>query len=363
MSEASILYRASAIATLAAVIATFAPIAVRAQDSADLNVRPAAADHAAARAATHRSRHATSRYLPGVAATSQTHLSSPRRSASLAAAPVGAAAHTGPPAVRYPADVVFQGGPTVESAQSHPVYMLPNGHCDISTCWGNPEGFLRDLARSQFIHLVDQYTGRTDDDRYTLGRRAKVSFTPSSTPLTDNDIVAVVHAVASRTGETGYGHIYHVFLPQGTDECFDNTFTVCYSPDNFNTWFFCAYHGSADTDLGHLVYSVEPYQNVNGCNDPPTTPNGQLVDSTNDVLSHELFETISDPDGTGWWNSTPSVIGVEGEEIGDECVFITAPPPPIYGDPSVFTIGRHLYAVQLEYSNAHHGCAGAPLED
>ena len=60
------------------------------------------------------------------------------------------------------------------------------------------------------------------------------------------------------------------------------------------------------------------------------------------------------------------MIGVDGEEIGDECVFTTAPPqspPPVYGDPSIFRIGRHVYAVQLEYSNAHHGCAGAPLED
>jgi hypothetical protein len=217
-----------------------------------------------------------------------------------------------------------------------------------------------------FIHLVDQYTGRTDNNRYTLGQRAKVSFKPSKTTLTDSDIIAIVHSVVAKTGEVGLGHIYHVFLPAGTDECFDNTFTVCYSPDNPNTWFFCAYHSSADTELGHLVYSVEPYQNVLGCNDPPNTPNGQLIDSTNDVLSHELFETISDPDGTGWWNSTPSVIGVEGEEIGDECVFTTAPPqspPPVYGDPSIFRIGGHVYAVQLEYSNAHHGCAGAPRED
>jgi len=88
--------------------------------------------------------------------------------------------------------------------------------------------------------VIDQYTGRTDNDRYTLGRRAKVNFKPSKTPLTDNDIIAVVHAVASHTGETGHGHIYHVFLPGGTDECFDNTFTVCYSPDNPKTWFFCA---------------------------------------------------------------------------------------------------------------------------
>jgi len=280
----------------------------------------------------------------------------------------GAGARTGPseqasipaPAVRYPADVVYQGGAVVEEAESHAIYMQPNGHCEISSCWGNPEGFLRDVGRSNFVHLLDQYVGRTDNNRYTVGRRARVNFTPPGVPFTDNDMVAVVHAVASRTGNTGYGHIYHVFLPPGIDECFDDTFSVCYSPDNPNTWFFCAYHGSADTDIGHLVYTVEPYQNVGGCNDPPNTPNGQLVDSTNDVLSHELFETISDPDGTGWWNSTPSVIGVEFEEIGDECVFITAPPPPIYGDPSVFTIGAHVYAVQLEYSNSKHGCAGTP---
>ena len=360
MREASDL-RASAIATLAALVASFIPTTAHAQDSAYINASPTAADYAAARHATNRSRHATARQLPNA---HKELLSIPRhRAASTVNA---AAAAPLVPAVRFPADVVFQGGTTVEAAESHPVYMLPNGHCDIATCWGNPEGFLRDLARSLFIHLVDQYTGRTDNNRYTLGQRAKVNFTPSKTPLTDNDIVGIVHSVAAKTGEVGLGHIYHVFLPAGTDECFDNTFSVCYSPDNPNTWFFCAYHGSADTDLGHLVYTVEPYQNVMGCNDPPNTPNGQLVDSTNDTLSHELFETISDPDGTGWWNSTPSVIGVEGEEIGDECVFTTAPPqspPPVYGDPSVFRIGHHVYAVQLEYSNAHHGCAGAPLAD
>jgi hypothetical protein len=62
--------------------------------------------------------------LPGVATTSRTLLSSPHRSAALAAAPAAAAAHTVQPSVRYPTDVVYQGGPTVESAESHPVYML-----------------------------------------------------------------------------------------------------------------------------------------------------------------------------------------------------------------------------------------------
>jgi hypothetical protein len=363
MPTIGVFRRAFTLAGVAALVAMCATTAASAQDSSEISVQPGAADHVAARQATHRSRHPTARQLPRGISEARGVFSHAHAAAS-AATPI---ANDGdpslpPPAVRYPADVVFQGGTVVDAAESHAVYMLPNGHCEISTCWGNPEGFLRDLARSDFVHLLDQYVGRTDDRRYTVGHRAKVSFTPPSVPFTDNDMVAVVHAIASRTGNTGYGHIYHIFLPQGIDECFDNTFTVCYSPDNPNAWKFCAYHGSADTDIGHLVYSVEPYQNVPGCNDPPTTPNGQLVDSTNDVLSHELFETISDPDGTGWWNSTPSVIGVEFEEIGDECVFTTAPPgsPVIYGDPSIFTIGEHVYAVQLEYSNSKHGCAGTP---
>ncbi len=64
--------------------------------------------------------------------------------------------------------------------------------------------------------------------------------------------------------------MYHVFLPPGTDECFDNTYSVCYSPDHLTTWFFCAYHGFVDfPDIGHVIYSVEPYQNNSGCDEPP----------------------------------------------------------------------------------------------
>jgi len=164
---------------------------------------------------------------------------------------------------RYPGDLVFNGGPVVEFAQSHAIYLRPNGICPIAVCWGNPEGFLRDLAHSDLIHVVDQYVGLHADDRYAVGRRAFINFTPQTNPFTDDDMLAFVHAVASGTGETGYGHIYHIFLPPGADECFDSTFTACYSPDNFDTFVFCAYHGYADfDDIGHVLYSLEPYQGL-----------------------------------------------------------------------------------------------------
>ena len=265
------------------------------------------------------------------------------------------------PIVRYPGDMQFHGGPTVDNMVSHAIYMQLNGVCPVASCWGNPETFLSDLGKSDFIHVLDQYVGLHGDNRYTSGGHAFVSFTPQSTPFTDADMLTVVHAVATKTGLTGYGHEYHVFLPQGTDECFDSTDSQCYSPDNPSTFFFCAYHGSVDfPDIGHVLYSVEPYQNVNGCSVKPGTPNGVLVDSTNSTLSHELHETISDPDLDAWWNLLSNADN--GDEIGDECEFLKFDSSGNYlgFDPSVIVANGHKYAIQPEYSNLGHACLALP---
>jgi hypothetical protein len=253
------------------------------------------------------------------------------------------------------------GGAVVGSAESHAILLLPNGTCPIATCWGDPEGFLRDLGRSEFIHVVDQYIGQSDGDRYTVGQGATINYVPPATPLIGHDIRALVHAVASATGQTGYGHVYHVFLPPGQDECFNASFSVCYSPDNPNTFAFCGYHSHINfTDIGHVLYSVEPFQNVSGCSVKPGTPNGQLVDSTNNTLSHEMIETITDPDGTAWSNS--SLVVLAGTEIADECSFFTVIGQNVFFDPLSFRIGRHKYGVQPEYSNAGHDCATGPQD-
>lgn len=123
---------------------------------------------------------------------------------------------------------------------------------------------------------------------------------PAKHILYDDDILAIVHAGGNAFG-TGYDQIYHVFIPPGVDVCITGT-NQCYSPDNPSTFFFCAYHSSVTfSDIGHTLFTVEPYQNVAGCSVAPGSPNGALVDSTSNLLSRELFETISDPDGTAWW--------------------------------------------------------------
>ena len=267
--------------------------------------------------------------------------------------------------LRFPGDLTnFFGGPTVGFAQSHPIFMVPmDGSCPAPSCWGDPLTFLDEYGESGLSHVADQYVGESGDERYTLGDAFAITYTPtpSTAPLTDANIRAIVHAVASFAGETGYNHVFHVFLPPGQDECFTAAATTCYSPDVPASFGFCAYHSSVTfKDIGHVLYSVEPFQNVLGCQVRAGTVNGQLIDSTNSTLSHELTETITDPDGDAWLNFTDN--GMFLEEIGDECdlLFIDPNTLNIFGDPTEFRVGKHRFATQPEYSNEDHGCAVRP---
>ena len=244
----------------------------------------------------------------------------------------------------YPADLSNPNhGTVIGSTQSNNLYV----NC-AATCWGSPATFLMHLASSNFVHIADQYVGSTASNRYTVGPSGSIRY--RSGRLSDVDILQIVHSGA-RTHGSGYDHVYHVFLPRGTDVCFSGT-TTCYSPDNRSTFAFCAYHGSVDfQDIGHVVYTVEPYQNVKGCAVAQPSPNGALVDSTASTLSHELIEAITDPDGNAWY-ARGSLIEY-GEEIGDICQTPT-------GQFGVVSLFGKSYKIQPEYSNKYHACAGAP---
>lgn len=312
-------------------------------------------DSKAALTVTHVRYHVTPAVLPGAKALA-TALNSVKpvdEEGTLTAEVVRSVVPTPTGPVLYGGDLVSSKGKVVKAAQSHAIYV----NCTpVSTCWGNPEGFLTNLGKSSFIHVADQYVTATANNRYTVGKNAAVNYSHFGNTLYPEDLYAIVHAVAKTDG-TGYGHIYHLFLPKGTDTCFDQS-SSCYSPDNPSNWAFCAYHQSVTfSDIGHVLMTIEPYQDVAGCNVQTPSPNGQVADSTNSVLSHELFETITDPDpDTGWTNITS--LDLWGYEIGDEC-------QPLVNNSSAFlvptfAINGKKYEVQLEYSNKYHGCVSVP---
>ena len=163
--------------------------------------------------------------------------------------------------------------------------------------------------------------------------------------LTDAYIQALVTgAVNADGGKQGYNEIYHIFIPNGMDVCFDSTYSVCYSPDNWNAFYFCGYHGSFDTGTGHVLYTVEPYDYVSGC----VAGGMRKVDAQASVLSHETFETITDPDpNTQWFEPAGSSYG----EIGDYCAW------------HIFhfaLITGYAYNTQLEYDNHKNACTAVP---
>lgn len=263
----------------------------------------------------------------------------------------------------YPDDLAYGGGALVINAQTHNIYLSVSTTNSSPGSWGDPYKFLSDLFASTYLHVLDQYVGT--GETYATGESALVTSTNFSYgPLYDNDILAIVHSVASQLntkGGNGYTAIYNLFLPKGVDTCYSFS-AQCYSPDNLSTFSFCAYHASVTfADIGHVLYTVQPYQAatavVNGqtyetCSIlSPATDANFLEDATDSSLEHETFETISDPDPPSGWTVPSSNGGVAGgSEMADLCDYSTLE--------SVLLNGT-LYHIQPMYSNKVHACVNS----
>jgi len=268
----------------------------------------------------------------------------------------------------YPADVtkLVASARTLSRAVFNPIFInCPTG----SSCWGNPNAFLTDLGKSSFIHLTDQYTKAVGS--FSLGTSVNLPLNLAGVDdcniggtnpcLLDADIQAIVNVVAQKIG-AGYGHLYHVFLPNSVDVCLTNSMgriIGCYSPDVRNDFSVCAWHGSTNQSAGHLIYSVEPFEALPGCGTAPPAVNSFLADSTDSVLAHETLEAISDPDLNAWGDL--STLPLFGAEIADICEGLTLSSLSmgLFSAPAVVLNG-HKYKSQLIYSNHYHACAGAP---
>ena len=279
--------------------------------------------------------------------------------------------------------LTYHGGPVVHSSKVYAIFWRPAGtyipagyqsqiaqyFTDVSAdswkttnvyaaltqyCQGVATGVTScTSASNSFSSYSVSYGGSTIDTaaypttgncpNYTLG-----DDSTSTTCLSDAQITnEVTKVVAAKHWTTGLGTEFFVFTPPHVGECQDQAGTTCYDPAFANG--YCAYHSSIG---GTTLYAVQPWADISGCQystpDNPY-PNDDGADTTINVMSHEHNETISDPLGTAWWDSS-------GFENGDECAWLALTTKYNgIGDYSQ-TINGDQYLMQSEWSNRANKC-------
>jgi len=120
---------------------------------------------------------------------------------------------------------------------------------------------------------------------------------------------------------------------------------------------FCAWHTHGTTSTTDIKYAFIGDPSVcGGCQWPGDTPHGTQVDSTISIFTHELIETLTDPDLNAWLVAGAKTI----TENGDLCAWAAGPTyhggkPDFFGNLVGGSADLHLmsedYLVQMNWVN------------
>ena len=230
-------------------------------------------------------------------------------------------------------NLVYLGGPVIESVEVVPIYW--------GAAWATGpnlqlasrlDQFFDFIVTSPYLDLLREYGTPTTPIRY--GRRlasAPVSgsepgtVTSSGRQVTDAQIRAQLQAwIANKTVPTTTANtLYFIFLPPNVVSLLGDGTKSCTA--------FCGYH----SHIGNVYYAVIPFATCPGC-----VFAGDFLDTLTEVISHELAEAITDPALNAWVDPVNS-------EIGDICNRQTT------------RLGGFL--VQTEWSNRQKACVVAPI--
>jgi|ERR1700674_584552 len=278
----------------------------------------------------------------------------------LASFAAGLAAQEKPRIVKFPAREVFQqrvdeesinpdrihfargnnlsyhGGPVLISAKVVYIFWGPNFSNVGSADWQYAQqliGFRNQYGTNGEYNTITQYyqnPGAQHIQLANLGSGTPDWFDSSNPPTAVTD-ANVQNEVANYLASNGFNAstIYEVVIPS-TSYSTDQGQTSCGGPNLT----YCAYHSWYTSGSSNVIYSIEPYPSCSGCSWPGWS-NAQNADH---FVCHETRESVTDPVGTGWWNSRT------GAEADDQCAW----------SPSPFLSGGYGY--QYEWSNANSGC-------
>jgi hypothetical protein len=317
---------------------------------------------------------------------------------------------TGPLGASPP--LVWGGGPVMANDQAHPItitpiYWEPNGYFNAGDYRNLINQYLADVAaasgqNTNVFSTAIEYPGSNGSNGYNVVRGTPIRdhnpFPKGNSPrgctvgkldtsgiyadgsgytacLDDAEVTTEIQNVITAQGlPSGYDHEYVMLTPKHVASCFNPGSTasktnVC-TIDHYPSGTYCAYHFmfGPDFPVSGTVYANMPYPvyhspigftcgtdgGGHGTIESPNF-NGSASSMDADVelsgLSHEIMESITDPNGTNGWAD-----GI-GNENGDDCAYVfgNGTWTDMGGTPGRFynqTINGDHYITQEEFSNA-----------
>jgi hypothetical protein len=256
-------------------------------------------------------------------------------------------------------NLVYRGGPVEHTNSVYAIYWQPPGYTLSANYTSLIDQYFGDVAAdsgktSNVYYTATQYYDGAGNVQYSSSLGGSVVDTDplptsgcrdsyTSVCVTDAQIQTEISTVAARQHWTANPSTeFFMFTAKGIGSCYGSSCA-------FSS--YCAYHSWSGSGSSVLLYANMPYADtVSGACDAGYHPNSDDADATINVTSHEHNETITDEQGNAWYDNA-------GYEDGDKCAWNFG---SVSGS-SNQTINGHHYILQLEYSNAHHGCVQSGL--
>ncbi len=226
-------------------------------------------------------------------------------------------------------NITYHGGPTITSAKV--VYIFwGSAFCvgGVSRSYATTlQAYRNQLGTTPEYNVITQYSGIQLANLGT-GTPDLFDCTNPPTNVTDTAVRNKVNAYIASFGFNA-STVYEVVIPK-TSYSSNGGSTSCGGP----SLAYCAYHSWIGTGTSAKKYSIEPYPSCTGCQ----VSGWSDVQDAEHFMCHETREAVTDPTGTGWWDSS-------GQEADDKCAWSPAP-----------FIGTGGYAYQWEWSNTFNAC-------
>jgi hypothetical protein len=256
--------------------------------------------------------------------------------------------------------ISYQGGPVMSSGVN--VYYIWYGAWANTAATTEPTDILTDMAKSMggspYFNINTTYTGVQNVvtykgavyDNYSQGTTA------AKKKLADTTIYNIVKRAITTAAPGGFG---------GTADPNGLYFVLTSADVTASSGFctkYCGWHSSSVMDSStapiliggvNVKYSFvgNPDKCPSSCAALTVSPNGNAgADGMASIITHELEEAATDPDGTGWWDTAT------GMENADKCAWTFG---TVYTAPNGAKANVHLgardYYIQQNWVNSAGG--------